>query len=124
MIHQETYNLLLNGMPFEKFIVYFIFGFLGIAIFYLTNVYNGMKNNQGTPKHFSWFFFWKGTIRMILSLITLSLVIIFFKDIAPFLLNTSENIPVELNGFSSLLIGTGIDGAWNMLIGIGKTKFK
>lgn len=119
---QEVTVLLLNGMPVKTFFVFYFYGVIGILMFYLGSVWKNIDSNPNTPSSFSWKYFLKGTIRIVLSLITLFFIIIYFKDFSPFLFNLPEGAnKIDINGFSSLFAGIGIDSTWKMVLGISKT---
>jgi hypothetical protein len=125
-MENEIKTLLLNGMPFSNFIVFYLVGIAGAVMFYLANVYESIMLDDKTPSKWSWKHFFKGTIRIVLSLITLAVVIIWFKDLSPFLFNASgiEVETVDINALSSFIAGIGIDGAWKKILGIKKVGQK
>lgn len=117
----EVYQLLLNGMPIKEFLVYYIFGIAGALSFFLYSVWNAINEDSNTPSKFSWKFLLKGTIRVVLSLITLAFVVIYFKQISPFMFDvTNTDVDVKINGFSAFLAGVSIDTIWKALLGVGK----
>lgn len=118
-MNKEIYGLMLNGIPIKEFFVYFIFFLIGTLMFFLYSVYKGVQYDGG----FSWKKFWKGTIRVVLSVITGAMAIIYWEQISMFIFATDQ--PVELNGWSSFLMGTMVDGLLEKILGGSKdaTKF-
>lgn len=114
-MEQEVYIVLLNGMPLSTFIAYYLIGIGGVLIFFLSNLHTAITTDPNTPNTWSWKAFIKGGIRLTLALITLAFSIVYFKEMAPFLFNiapdliTENDTIVNINGFSSLLMGIGID---------------
>lgn len=118
---EDVTGLLLNGMPINIFLVYYFYGIVGILMFYLGSAWKAMNSDTTTPSTFSWRLFFKGAIRVVLSVITLFFIIIYFKDFSPFIFNLPEGSDkVEINGFSSLFSGIGIDSTWKFILGISK----
>lgn len=125
---EEVYSLLLNGMPLKTFLGMFLMGVIGALLFYLGKIYKAL--NPNTPKlKLSVRDVIRGLIKMILSLSSLAVFIIYFKEMSPFFLNiadTDHEHIVDINGKSALLLGLGIDRLWNTLLnlGAGATKLK
>jgi hypothetical protein len=124
MIDEETYKLLLNGMPFREFIVYYLIGMVGALMFFLGNLYNAIGHDPDTPNKWSWRHFIKGAIRVFLSLTSLAFAIIYFKEFSPFLFNTTQSTVVDVNGFSALCLGIGIDRIWKGVLHTGSQVIK
>jgi hypothetical protein len=120
----EIVEILLNGMSFEKFIGFYLIGATGALMFFLSSVYNAIKKDITTPMNFSWKYFMRGMIRIILALISLSFAIVYFSDFSKHLFNLSDGQIVELNGFSALLMGVGIDDLWKKLLSAGASGAK
>ena len=111
-------------MSFEKFIGFYLIGATGALMFFLSSVYNAIKKDITTPMNFSWKYFMRGMIRIILALISLSFAIVYFSDFSKHLFNLSDGQIVELNGFSALLMGVGIDDLWKKLLSAGASGAK
>jgi hypothetical protein len=116
---EEVYKLLLNGMEFKHFIVYYAIGIVGALMFFLSNLFKAIKTDSNTPNIWSWKAFLKGGIRMVLSFVSLAFAIIYFKEFSPFLFKTSNEVIVDVNGFSALCLGMGIDGIWKGILKVG-----
>jgi hypothetical protein len=112
-------EILLNGMPLGQFIGYYIIGMAGALMFFLGNLYKGITQDTSTPMKFSWRYFVKGLIRVVLSLTTLAFGILYFSELSPFLFQLTEGQFVEINGFSALLLGIGVDSLWKKLLAVG-----
>ena len=125
---EEVYNLLLNGMPFKHFIVYYVIGVAGGLVFFLGNVYNSIKTDTTTPNHWSWRAFIKGGIRVFLMLITLAFGIVYFPEISPILFNVTDFemdvAMVDINSKSAFLMGIGIDRLWKALLSVSESGAK
>lgn len=114
---EEIYTLLLNGMPFKTFLGFFLLGMAGAFMFYLGKLYK--KINQPVREEISWRRFIAGAIHLILSVMSLAVCIIYFKEISPFLFNITDSEHqhvVNVNGFSSLMLGMAIDRLWTSLL--------
>ena len=123
-IDPEVAKLLLNGMSFKHFLVYFMIGMIGALMFFLGNLYSAIKTDTGTPFKWSWKAFMKGGIRVLLSLTSLAFSIIYFKEISPFLFNITGDGVVDVNGFSALCLGIGIDRLWKGVLHVGHESIK
>jgi hypothetical protein len=115
----EVTEILLNGMPINEFISFYLIGAVGALMFFLGNLYKGITQNVDTPMTFSWRYFVRGLIRVVLALTSLAFGIIYFSDLSKYLFNLQEGQTAELNGFSALLLGIGIDGLWKKLLQVG-----
>ena len=115
MINEEVAKLLLNGMPFREFIIFYLTGIFGIVIYFLGNLFVALENDSSTPKHWSWRAFLKGGIRLFLSITGLAFGIIFFKELSPYLFNLSgmssmpNDVVIDVNMLSAFLLGLIID---------------
>lgn len=114
----EVHKLLLNGMPFGEFIVFYVFALAGALSFFLFSLYKAIKTDLRTPNWFSWKHFSMGAIRVTLSVLLLALSIIFWKQISMVIFAVEE--PVTLNGWSSFMLGTLIDRLLEAVLGGGK----
>ena len=123
-IDPEVAKLLLNGMSFKHFLVYFMIGMIGALMFFLGNLYSAIKTDTGTPFKWSWKAFMKGGIRVLLSLTSLAFSIIYFKEMSPFLFNITGDGIVDVNGFSALCLGIGIDRLWKGVLHVGHESIK
>jgi len=113
---EEVAGLLLNGMPFKQFIVFYLVAVGGVLLFFLHNLYKAIKVDTDTPMTFKWPYFIKGLIRVIMSLVSLAFGIIFFEEISMIIFATEQ--PVELNALSALMMGIGVDRLWKGLLGV------
>jgi TRAP-type C4-dicarboxylate transport system permease large subunit len=120
----EVTEILLNEMPLGQFIGFYLIGTVGALMFFLGNLYKGITQDISTPMKFSWKHFVKGFIRVVLALVTLAFGIIYFSDLSQHLFSLSEGQVAELNGFSALLLGIGVDGLWKKLLQAGVDGMK
>lgn len=122
----EVYSTLLNGMPMKTFLGFFLVGVIGAMLFYLGKIYKALNPNQ--PRiHLTGRDIARGVIKGILSLSSLALIIIYFKELSPFFLNITDSDHehvVDINGKSALLLGLGIDRLWNTLLGLSEGGVK
>ena len=125
-MNEEVYTFMLNGMPLKTFIEMFLMGLIGAILFYLGKIYKAL--NPNTPRlKLSVRDVIRGLIKMILSLSSLAVFIIYFKEMSPFFFNiieTEHDHIVDINGKSSLLLGIGIDRLWNILLNMGSAGIK
>ena len=117
----EVYSMLLNGMPVKTFLGMFLMGLIGAMLFYLGKIYKALSPN--TPRlKLSVRDVVRALIKMVLSLSSLAVFIIYFKEMSPFFFNitdTDHEHIVDINGKSALLLGIGIDRLWNIILNIG-----
>lgn len=118
---EQVYSVLLNGMPFKTFMGFFLIGMIGALLFYLSIIYKAL--NPNSPKIiFDWRKVIRGIIKLLMSFASLAICIIYFKEISPFLFNitgTEHDHVVDINGFSALILGIGIDRLWTGLLRAG-----
>lgn len=118
---EQVYSALLNGMAFKTFLGFFLSGVIGATLFYLGKIYKALNPNQ--PKlQLSARQVIRGLIKMILSLSSLAIFIIYFKEISPFFFNiveTEHEHVVDINSKSALILGLGIDRLWSTLLNLG-----
>jgi len=99
---------LLNGVPVNDFIAFYIAAFVGFAIVYMfVDVKQGIKNSAKTPNKWSWAAFFKGWKNMMGSLLLIAVGIVFWPNISTFMLETEE--PVNLTIWSAFGMGVGLD---------------
>ena len=117
---EQVSSALLNGMPLNTFLGLFLVGVIGATLFYLGKIYKALNPNQ--PKlRLSAREVIRGLIKMILSLSSLAIFIVYFKEISPFFFNIAETEHehvVDINGKSALLLGLGIDRLWTTLLNL------
>ena len=113
----DSIDILLNGMPLHEFVIFYLVAIGGMLMFFLHNLYTSIKTDINTPITFHWRYFWKGLIRVILSVLSLPAGIVFFGEIS--LMVFATETPAELNALSALLLGIGVDRLWKGLLGFG-----
>jgi len=114
---EEVYKLVLNGLPFREFIVFYLFSVGGAVAFFLYSLYKAIKMDINTPFTFSMKHLYKGLIRVFLTIIVLAISIIYWDQISMFIFAVED--PVELNGWSSFLLGTLTDRLLEVVLGGG-----
>lgn len=120
-MQDEFKELFLNGMSLSHFIFYYAMGLIGILMFFLVNLYSAIKTDPKTPPKWSWRAFLRGGIRLLLSLASLALAVLYFKELSPYIFNTTDGIQIDINGFSSFMLGVLIDRLWKSLMSADKT---
>jgi putative Mn2+ efflux pump MntP len=99
---------LLNGVPVEDFIAFYIAAFVGFAIVYLfIDVRQGVKKSPSTPNKWNWRAFFKGWKNMMGSMLLIAVGIVFWPNISTFMLETEE--PVNLTIWSAFIVGVSLD---------------
>ena len=88
-------------------------------MFFLYGVYKGVQRDD---TGFTWNKFFKGAARVIISIITLAIAVIYWEQISMFMFAVED--PVELTGWSAFLLGTMADGLIEKLLGGGKDAVK
>jgi hypothetical protein len=118
----EVYTVFLNGMPLKTFIGLFSMGLIGALLFYLGKIYKAL--NPKMPKlKISLREVIRAVIKLILSLSSLAICIVYFKEISPVLFNIAETEHehvVDINGKSAILLGLGIDRLWSKLLSLSE----
>lgn len=87
---------LLNGVPLNDFISFYIAALVGFILFFGWDVKEGIKNSKTTPNKWDWPSFWKGWKRITKSLILIAAGIIFWPQISTFLFASDSTIGLEL----------------------------
>ena len=114
----ESFEILLNGMPLKEFWVWYLVAMAGALVYLLIRIEQAIRKDPNTPSTFSWRHTARGFIKLIIAMIIIPWGIIYFSDILPILLNfitTDALLPegvelnAEVNGFSAFLIGFGVD---------------
>jgi len=98
---------LLNGVPVDDFIAFFIAAMVGFLLTFGFDVKQGVKKSTKTPNKWDWPSFWKGWRRMAQSVILIAASIVFWPQISRFLLDSETTIHLTL--WSSFGIGMGLD---------------
>lgn len=109
---------LLNGVPVDDFIVFFIAAMVGFILTFGWDVKQGVKKSEKTPNKWDWPSFWKGWKRVIQSIILIVASIVFWPQISRFLLDSET--PINLTLWSSFGIGMGLDKISSGLLALRK----
>jgi len=93
---------MLNGVLINDFVAFYLWALIGFFIVFGFGVKSNVKKTG-----WSWPSFWKGWKRVMTSFLLIAVGIIFWPQISQFFFNSET--PVELNMWSSLSIGLGLD---------------
>jgi hypothetical protein len=118
-MEEPMYNMFLNGMPVQVFLVFYVWALLGSLMFFLYSLYQALRNDSRTSRKFEWRYFGQGAIRVFLSIVGLALGILFWDDWISKVLFESDSV-IELTGKSAFLLGTLVDRLLEALLGSGK----
>lgn len=115
----EISKHLLNGMPVGFFLAMLLISFLGVLVFFLSDVANSVKHDRRSPGRFDfWYMIKTSFARLFMGLICLAICIVYFSEISQMALKIEE--PVEINGAVAFLLGIQIDVIAKKIIGYGK----
>ena len=106
-MQEEIAKILLNGVPLNQFIAFYIAGVIGAVVSYGFNVGMSMKKDATTPKKFSKTHFKVKIWRLVIAVISIAGRIVFNKEILGFVLASDASI--ELTLWSAVLAGAGWD---------------
>jgi hypothetical protein len=110
---EKLTSILLSGLTPDEFLIYYGIALVGIFARWLYNVSNSILFDPSTPYRFSWRFFAKGLIRLLLSFIVMAFVIARFHEFSDHLVDITfqgeENIKANITATSAFSIGIGID---------------
>ena len=118
----EVAELILRDLTVIQFVVFLIFGMVGLMGSFLYYVSIAIKHDSNTDQKFNWRHFMKGVARTILAIIALIMCIIEWDKVSPIILESDG--PVELTIWSSFLLGVSSDGTVEMLFGGGRKASK
>ena len=114
MIDKDVFwNTLLKGMDVSVFVAYLVIALIGVLTKFLYDVSKAIREDPATPDKFDWkhFFSSRAFLRWFIDLLVLPLVIVGSKDF----------LGQDVNVYFAFLIGTGIDGITQMVVGGGIT---
>jgi len=87
---------MLNGVPINDFISFYISALLGFMLFFGWDVREGVKKSAKTPNKWDWPSFWKGWKRITKSLVLIAVGIVFWPQISAFLFASESPVSLEL----------------------------
>ncbi|MCK4830162.1 hypothetical protein KA005_81340 [bacterium] len=93
---------MLNGVLINDFVASYLWALIGFLVVFGFGVKTNAKKSG-----WSWPAFWNGWKRLLSSLLLIAVGIVFWPQISQFFFNSET--PVELNMWSSLGIGLGLD---------------
>jgi len=111
---------LLNGVPVDDFIVFFIAAFVGFVLTFGWDVKEGVKKSTKTPNKWDWPSFWKGWKRITQSILLIAVSIVFWPQISQFMLDSET--PINLTLWSSFGVGMALDRISAGLLGLRKKE--
>ena len=117
-MEEDVVKILLNGIPLNQFIAFYIAGLVGAAISFGINVGQAVKKNTTTPSDFRWRKLKVKAIRWMTSFLLLAVGIVFNKEILGAALDSAT--PIELTLWASLLVGMSTDQLGKKLSGFKK----
>lgn len=110
---------LLNGMPVGFFLAMLLISFLGVLVFFLSDVVNSVKHDFRSPVKFDfWYMIRTSFARLFMGLICLAICIVYFSEISQMVLQVTE--PVKINGAVAFLLGIQVDVIVKKIVGYGK----
>ena len=109
----------LEGMPIVDFLIIFGWAAAGALFSYWRTAETARKHDSTTTKKWSWPLFFRGTKRMVTTLVVTAFTIIYWKEISGVFFK-SESL-IELTGFSAFLyVGAVSDKVTEAVFGTGK----
>ena len=98
---------LLNGVPIDDFIAFYIAAMVGFVLVFSWDVKEGVKKSTKTPNKWDWPSFWKGWKRITKSMILIAAGIVFWPQISTFLFASEATVNLEL--WTAFGLGIGLD---------------
>ena len=122
VMEKSVIDYLLNGMPLNEFKSWLILAMGGAFVWFLIKLFIILGPFGPKSPKWSWRIFFRGILKLLITLIVAPWFILFFDDVAPVIFELafnmgSENatgsahqhITMELNGFSAAGLGFSID---------------
>lgn len=106
-MEENVAKILLNGVPLNQFIAFYIAGAVGGILSFAINVGEAVKKNSTTPSKFQWSKLKFKVLRIVGAMISLAAGIVFWPQISSFML--SSETPIELTLWSAFIVGMGAD---------------
>lgn len=105
---EELVREFLGDMPAVRFIYLYILAFVGMIIFFATDVSKAIKYDKSTANKFNWRdLFRKGGLRLFINVLFIAAGILFYGDISVHLMNSE--VPLVIDGWAALLLGINAD---------------
>jgi len=123
----EFFEILLDGITYREFVVFYSAGIAGISVRFLLNLSNGINHDKDTPYKFCWQLFWKGGGRVFASLIIMIFVVARFPEYSKIFLNIENggaDAHVNITAGLAFLLGLGIDEILKRVVGGGVRLLK
>jgi hypothetical protein len=123
MMDEDVTKLLLNGMPFSEFIVFYVWAFIGAMLLFWISVGKAIKKDPETPDRWSWMHLWKGVCKIPLTMVIMAVAIIFWEQISKIMFDSETDI--ELTMWSAFfIVGFGSEKIKDMVFGGSKETVK
>lgn len=106
-MEEDVVKILLNGVPLNQFIAFYIAGGVGAILSFAINVGEAVKKDKATPSKFQLSKLKLKALRILGAVISLAAGIVFWPQISGFLL--SSETPIELTLWSAFIVGMGAD---------------
>lgn len=120
---KEIIEILLNGMTPGHFAGMFLCAMAGVLVFFMMQVYNGVKYDKRTPEKFSFkFLLLTSGPRIVIGFICIWAAIAYYGELSVKLLNAQE--PLNITGLIAFLLGIGIDTLIKGILELGKNSTK
>ena len=117
-IGDEVSSLLLEGMSKAEFVTYYLVAVAGAMLFFMYNLYEQLRLDPKGRQPWSWRKFFGGSIRIVMSLISLVFAVLYFEKMSMIMFQSDS--PVRLTGWSAFTLGIGFDRIWKSLLGAGR----
>ena len=131
---EDIYILLLNGMPFREFIVYYVVSLIGALIFVIKDFNVAIYKDPNTPAQFEWKYIGRGLSRIVIGMICLVFGIIYFPELSKHLVTLdmtglpedihAHDIVIDINTLSAFGLGLGVDKLVKKFVGTTIKVFK
>ena len=120
---KEVIEILLNGMTPGHFAGMFLCSIAGVLVFFMMQIYNGVKYDKRTPEKFSFkYLLLTSGPRVIIGFICIWAAIAYYGELSVKLLNAEE--PLRITGLIAFLLGIGIDTLIKGILELGKNSTK
>jgi hypothetical protein len=95
----------------------------GVLVFFMMQIYNGVKYDKRTPEKFSFkYLLLTSGPRIIIGFICIWAAIAYYGELSVKLLNAAE--PLQITGLIAFLLGIGIDTLIKGILELGKNSTK
>lgn len=118
-MNNEIIDILLNGLSLPFFLAMYISALVGVLVFFIREVLQGLKYDNRTSTKFNWKTMWQmSALRILVGMIGIAVSIVYFPEMSKILFQVEQ--PLEINGALAFIMGMSIDRVVDGLLGIGK----